>query len=146
MPVLHWKFRSLNSQNAMKKSKINFSKWYVLCSTPNFPIILYLKLYFKSSLFVISCFSLTFQNKLNKCFYKNFYINICFSTMILWVYYIQQLKRIQLPNTKEYVSLVKKVVRTLCKFAFLKSRRDVSLEKVPETYYFRFPFMIKKIE
>lgn len=34
----------------------------------------------------------------------------------------------------------------LRKSVYLKSRRDVSLEKVPETYCFRFPFMIKKID
>ena len=33
--------------------------------------------------------------------------------MILWVYYIQQLIRIQFPNTKEYVNLVKKVVKNI---------------------------------
>lgn len=47
-----------------RKAKLIFPN--VLCSTPNFPIILYLKLYFKSSLFVVFCVSLTFQNKLNK--------------------------------------------------------------------------------
>lgn len=111
MPVLHWKFRSFKSQNAMKKSKINFSKCLMFNSQFSYYSI-------SETIFqefsVVFYFSLTFQNKLNKfVFYRNFYTNICFSKMILWVYYIQQLIRFQFPNTKEYVNLVKKVVKNI---------------------------------
>lgn len=133
MPILHWKFRSLNLQNAMKKSKINFSKWLVYSQ---FSGVLYLKEHIKSYLFLLIA-------KFPKLNVLTYYINIsCFSAMILRVYHIQQLIRIQLPNTKEYVTLAKKGIRMLYKFAFLKSRRDVSLDKDPETYHFRFLFMI----
>lgn len=111
----------------------------MICQLPISYYFVSERTYFKSSLFLIS--PLKFP-KLSKCFNKNFYkYFLLFCNDFVSILY-KAIVRIQIPNTREYVNLAKKGIGTLCKFAFLKSRRDVSLDKDPETYYFRFPFMI----